>query len=206
MAKKNSPYFDDFIAMIECSCKAAAHLQETLNDFNPTTLSKKCEEMHKIENQEDSIKHEMMRRLTKEFIPPIDREDIIQMANDLDDITDKIEDILMRMHMYNVKKIRPDAQTYTEIIIRCCNTLQKAMIEFPRFRKSDTLKDMIIEINSIEEEGDRLYIKAVRELFKSESNPIEITAWSKLYDLMEDCCDACEHVANAMEQVMMKNA
>jgi len=206
MAKKNSPYFDDFIAMIECSCRAAAHLQATLIDFVPAKVMEQCTAMHKIENEEDGLKHAMMRRLTKEFIPPIDREDIIEMANDMDDVTDKIEDILIHIHMYNVQKMRPEALTYADIIVRSCSTLQKAVKEFPNFRRSLTLSDMIIEINTIEEEGDRLYIDAVRDLFKHERDPIKITAWSKLFDLMEDCCDACEHVANVMESVMMKNA
>jgi len=206
MAKKISPYFDDFNSMVRCSCRGAEHLQATLTDFRPGALSEKCKLMHQIENEEDGMKHNMMRRLSKEFIPPLDREDIIEMANELDNVTDKIEDILMRMHMYNIQTIRPEAISYADIIMRSCTTLQKAIKEFPNFRKSSILNDLIIEINTIEEEGDRLYIEAVRNLFKHETNPIAITAWSKLFDLMEDSCDACEHVANVMETVMMKNA
>lgn len=205
MAKKNIPYFEDFITMIGFSCQAAEYLQTTLENFNPAVLEENRKVMHQIENNEDELKHSIMSRLIKEFITPIDREDIIQIANELDDITDKIEDILIRLHMYNIKTIREDALSYTKIIVRACATLQKAMIEFPNFRKSPHLTDAIIEINSIEEEGDMLYIQAVRKLFENETDPIAITAWSKIFDLMEDCCDTCEHAANVMESVTMKN-
>lgn len=205
MAKRKSPYFDDFNRMVACSCKAAEHLKKTLREFSPDTFEEKCELMHQIENEEDDIKHEMMERLVKEFIPPIDREDIIDMSHHLDNVTDKIEEIVMRMHMYNVQTLRTDANTYADIIVKMCDKLKIAVEEFPNFHKSGTLKEKIIEINTIEEEGDRLYMKAVRELFEQEGDPIQIFAWSKIFDLMEDCCDACEHVANVMEMVIMKN-
>lgn len=205
MAKKNTPYFDDFITMIGLSCQAAEYLKFSLENFDSMTLAEKRQALHQIEKEEDDLKHNMMNRLTKEFITPIDREDIIQLANDLDDITDKIEDILIRIYMYNIRSIREDALAYAGIIVRACTALQKAMNEFPNYKKSTQLKDAIIEINTIEEEGDALYMKAVRTLFKSERDPIAITAWSKLYDLLEDCCDTCEHVANVMERIIMKN-
>ncbi len=206
MAKKKAPYFDDFMGMMEVSLKAAHYLQETILNFDASTLEEKCEEMHEIENEADRLKHEMMNRLLKEFITPIDREDIVEMAHGLDNITDKIEDVLLRLRMYNVTSIPQAAKTYCEIIIRACEKLCEALAEFSNFRKSKTLKDIIIEINSIEEEGDRLYVQTVSELFRTETDLIAIVAWSKLFDLMEDCCDCCEHVADAMETTMMKNS
>jgi hypothetical protein len=107
--------------------------------------------------------------------------------------------------MYNVQTLRTDANTYADIIVKMCDKLKIAVEEFSNFHKSTTLKEKIIEINTIEEEGDRLYMTAVRELFEQESDPMQIFAWSKIFDLMEDCCDACEHVANVMEMVIMKN-
>lgn len=206
MARKNNPYFDDFIKMINFSYQAAEHLQASLQDYRADTLEEQRRAMHQIENQEDELKHSMMNRLMKEFVPPIDRADIINLSNGLDDITDKIEDILIRLYMYNIKKIRPAALVYAEIIVRSCKTLQQALAEFPNFRKSNSLMNMLIEINSIEEEGDRLYVEAVRELYEKGDDSIEISSWSKLFDLFEECCDACEHAADVMEIIIMKNS
>lgn len=206
MAKKSNSYFEDFIVMIGYSCNAAKHLESSLSNFSTETLKEQCDVMHQIENEEDDLRHDIMKRLMREFIPPIDREDIIELANELDNVTDKIEDILLRIYMSNVQSVREDAILYTKIIVRSCETLKRVMEEFPNFRKSTTLNDLLIEVNTIEEEGDRLYINAVRRLFESSSDPVEILVWSKMFDLLEDCCDTCEHVANVIEGVMMKNA
>ena len=206
MAKKTSPYFTDFITMVNLSCKAAKYLQSSLNDFMPETLEKCRNEMHDIEHEEDKIKHIMISRLVKEFVPPIDREDIIQLANELDTVTDKIDDIFIRMDMYGVRRIRPASHDFADVIVNCCNALQLAMVEFPNFQKSTTLKQAIIDVNSMEEQGDAIYLDAMRTLYAEGGDPIEIAVWSELFDRFEECCDACEHVADLMEIIVMKNS
>lgn len=206
MKKNTNPYFNDFISMVNLSCKAAQHLQSVFSNYQTENLAKQRTEMHEIEHEEDEIKHELMRRLVKEFVPPIDREDIILMASVLDDVTDKIDDILIRVYMYNIQSVRPEALEFVDIISRCCTGLQKAIIEFPNFRKSTTLMQDVISVNTLEEEGDAIYIKAVRKLYESEKDPIQVSAWSELFDRLEDCCDACEHVADVMETIVMKNS
>jgi len=206
MAKKNNPYFQDFITMIEYSCQAAEFLDAALSNFNPETLPQQREDMHKIEHAADEIRHALMRRLAKEFVPPINREDIVKLSSELDTITDKIEDILIRIYMYNVKTIIPDALLFTNIIVRCCKALQQAVAEFPDANKSKLLVLKIIEVNSIEEEGDAIYVQAVRRLYESGMPPIETAVWSTLFDLFEDCCDVCEHVADGLGSIVMNNS
>lgn len=205
MAKKDNPYFNDFISMIELSCKAAEFLQRSIKNYDPETLSEQRITMHKIENEEDQLKHAMTERLMKEFVPPIDREDIATLSHELDNITDKIENVLLRMYMYDIRHIREEAFMFSDIILRCCNTLREAMIEFPNFRKSKILPQKIVEVNAMEEEGDELYIEAMHKLYKECDEPITLAIWSKLFDLFEQSCDACEHVANMIERVIMKN-
>lgn len=206
MAKKNSPYFEDFINMMGYSVKASKYLQEVLKDFDAGKLTACRKKMHEIEHAEDEIKHDMMSRLVKEFITPIDREDIIQLANELDNVTDIIEDVLIRMYMYNVKNVRTEALAFTDVIVRCCDALYAAMQEFPNFQKSTTLKNAIIDVNRMEEEGDDIYIDAVRKLYAEESDVLQVAVWGKIFDRLEECCDACEHVADLMEMVVMKNS
>ncbi len=206
MKKKQNPYFNDFIDMVSFSCQAAEHLQEVLKNYNPETLSDQRMAMHNIEHAEDELKHKMMQRLSKEFVTPIDREDIILIANQLDNVTDKIDDILIRMYMYNIKEIRPETLAFSDVILRCCQALQKTVEEFPNFHKSTTLIQNIIGVNTMEEEGDSIYISAVRKLYEEESDPIRVAVWSELFDRLEDCCDACEDVADAMETIVMKNS
>ena len=206
MAKKSDNYyFENFIQCVECGCQAAMMLEENLANFEVSRLSENLDELHKIEHDADKRKHEMMGVLVKAFITPIEREDIILLSQSIDEVTDQIEDVLIRIYINNVHTIRPEALQFTKVIIRCCKVLKEIMEEFANFKKSKTLHGLIIEINALEEEGDRLFIDSMRRLHTEVTDPLEIIAWREIYNFLEKCCDACEHVADAVESVIMKN-
>ena len=206
MAKKSDNYyFENFIQCVECGCQAAMMLEENLANFDVNRLSENLDELHKIEHDADKKKHEMMGVLVKAFITPIEREDIILLSQCIDEVTDQIEDVLIRIYINNVHTIRPEALQFTKVIIRCCKVLKEIMEEFANFKKSKTLHGLIIEINALEEEGHRLFIDSMRRLHTEVTDPLEIIAWREIYNFLEKCCDACEHVADAVESVIMKN-
>ena len=207
MAKKSDNYyFENFIQCVECGCQAAMMLEENLANFDVNRLSENLDELHKIEHDADKKKHEMMGVLVKAFITPIEREDIILLIQEIDDVTDAIEDVLIRTYMFNVAAIREEALEFADVIVRCCEVLKDTLKEFRHFRKSDSIYENIVEINRLEEEGDALYTRAVRKLYLSSTDPIELSVWREIFDRMEKCCDACEHVANDVESVMLKNS
>ncbi len=203
--KSDSYYFQNFIECVECGCQAAKMLEDNLNHFDTGLLQDKLDELHRIEHDADKKKHEMMAVLVKAFITPIEREDIILLSQSIDEVTDKIEDVLIRIYINNVQQIRPEALAFIKVIIRCCEALKEVMEEFADFRKSKTLHGLIIEINALEEEGDRLFIESMRRLHAEVTDPTEIIAWREIYVYLEKCCDACEHVADVVESVIMKN-
>ena len=203
--KSDSYYFQNFIECVECGCQAAKMLEDNLNHFDTGLLQDKLDELHRIEHDADKKKHEMMAVLVKAFITPIEREDIILLSQSIDEVTDKIEDVLIRIYINNVQQIRPEALAFIKVIIRCCEALKEVMEEFADVRKSKTLHGLIIEINALEEEGDRLFIESMRRLHAEVTDPIEIIAWREIYVYLEKCCDACEHVADVVESVIMKN-
>ena len=164
------------------------------------------EEMHKLENSADISKHEMMEKLAQEFITPIERDDIAHLAQELDEITDHIEDIILRMYMFNIQSIREEAFDFAKVIIGCCEQLKTALADFDNYKKSKIIPQAIIEINSLENEGDKLYTKALRSLFTTCKDPIEVLAWTETFRHMERCCDACEHAANVIESIVMNNS
>jgi len=204
--KKDSNYFATFVELVNYSCEAARLLYDIMNDYNPDELEEKMKLMHNIEHAGDVERHIMMKKLAKEFITPIEREDIIAMADAIDNVTDYIEDVLMRMYMFNIRTIREDALTMAGIIVRCCESLREALREFHNFRKSPTLHNLIVEINRMEEEGDELFVKATRKLYVSGKDPIEVYGWGRTLHYMEICCDACEDAANIIESIVMKNS
>ena len=103
-------------------------------------MSQNIAEMHRIEHEADVAKHEMLEKLLKEFITVIDREDILELASVIDDVTDSLEDVLLRMYMYNVTSLREDALQFASIIIQCCKEMKIMMQEFSNFRKSKKIK------------------------------------------------------------------
>lgn len=203
---KDYNYFDKFVELVDFSCKSAEILHNSLANFNYSTLEKRVAEMHSIEHSGDLAKHEMMSQLAREFIAPIEREDIITLSQEIDDITDTIEDVLIKIHMYNISYIRPDVLQFTKLIVESCKHLKVVFEEFPHYKKSAALKEKIVEVNNIEEDGDRLYHSTVRNLFVNSKDPIELLVWTEIYNLLEKCCDACEETADTVESIVMKNS
>lgn len=193
-----------FAEAVSYSCTAANMLKEDFTDFDPSRLAVRIEEMHHIEHTADIAKHELMEKLMKEFITPIDREDILELSNTLDDVTDSLEDVLLQLYMFGITSLREDSLTFAAIINDCCHALKKLMLEFENFRKSKVIKDMIIEINHLEENGDRLYTEAMHRLYTNTPDTLEVLSWTTIYNCMEKCCDKCEDAADVVEAVILK--
>lgn len=207
MARKNEyNYFDTFVKLVEYSCSASKLLDEILENFNVDELQNKMDLMHDIEHSADLESHNMMRKLAHEFITPIEREDIVSLSHEIDNITDNIEDVLLTIYMYNVRSIRNDVLDFSKLIVKCCFALKKAFQEFKKFHKSTDIKDEVILINKLEEEGDKLYTRTVRNLHMLSSDPLEIMAWTEVYKQLEKCCDSCESTVNLIESIIMKNS
>ena len=208
MAKQRSnEYFEGFVLGMESACKAAEYLENLVEHFDPEKLGEQIEEMHAIEHQADISKHSLMHKLAKEFITPIEREDIILLLQQIDNVTDFIEDVVLKMFMYNAKSMRHEALEFASIIKQCCYESRDALKELPGFQKnSDRLALAIIRVNDFEEQGDRLYCAAMRRLYCENAESLERITWTKLFDWMEACCDACEDVMESVELVVMKNS
>ncbi len=185
MAKKQDDfYFQNFITCAEFSSQAAHLLKDILSDFRPEETKKRLDELHAIEHAADEKKHELNDKLVKAFITPIEREDIASLSQQIDNLTDKIEEVFIRIYINNVSKIRPEALEMLDIVIRCCEEICGLMREFANFRRSKELKDRIIRINSLEEEADRLYIANMRALHSEEKDVLEIIAWREIYSYL----------------------
>ena len=161
--------------------------------------------MHAIEHEGDGKKHEMSAALAKAFVTPIDREDLALISHNIDDVTDNIEEVLQRFYMNRVVAVLPAAVSFAEKLELCCALMKEIMVEFVHFRKSQKLHDMIVELNHAEEECDRLYLVAVHDLRDDCTEVLDIISWREIYDCLEACADACEHVGDCVETVIMKN-
>ena len=207
MSKKQDDfYFQNFIECAGYSCQAAHLLKEILSDFRPEDTRLRLDELHKIEHEADMKKHELSDRLTKAFITPIEREDIILLSQNIDEVTDKIEDVMLRLYYNNIQSIRPDSLELVSIVVKSCDMVKLMLKEFASFRHSKSLRDHIIAINTLEEQADQVFVTSMRELHTTCTDPVEIICWREVYFYLEKCTDACEHVADVVEQIVMKNS
>jgi predicted phosphate transport protein (TIGR00153 family) len=207
MAKKNSyNYFDAFAGLSKYSMNLAVTLHETLSKFDASHITDKVVAAHQIEHNADNAKHDIMNRLVKEFLPPIEREDITSLTQEIDDVTDSVEDVLIYVDMFNIQTIRPEILKFTSLLVTCCTAMDEALEEFKSFKSSKKLRDKIIEINRLEEDCDALYVDSMRNLFHTSNDPIELMCWSEILKRLEKCADNCEDVANIIESIVMKNS
>lgn len=207
MAKGDKFYFDNFAASTALSKQAADYLVECLEHYHLDQLETMLETMHEFEHAADEKKHEMREALAKAFVTPVDREDLDLISHNLDEVADSIEEILQKFYIYNIKDVPAAAVEFAKKLVRCCELMGELMGEFENFKRSKKIQPLIIELNDVEEECDRLYLKTVRELTQNATaaDALSVTFLYKIYDCFEVAVDACEHVGECIGSVIMKN-
>jgi predicted phosphate transport protein (TIGR00153 family) len=198
---REARFFDDFVAMAEQIRLAATMLEEMLAPEKP--IWDKADQIKEVEHKCDFLTHEIIQRLHRTFVTPLDREDIHTLARSLDDVMDAIDASASVVRLYSIERVRPDARELARIIKASADEMVKALKALER-RKG--VAEPAVEINRLENEADRVHEAAVRRLFQDERDPIEIMKWKEIIDFLEDATDRCEDVANVVEGVVVKHA
>ena len=191
-------YFIDQAALID---QAARILSEACQG-GAAKLEHAAARVAEIEEKGDSIIHQVLEKLNDTFITPIDPEDIHSLASHLDDVLDYLEDVAHCLVAYKIDPVPKDVVEICALILGCTDALKAA------FHALDTGKPLIshcIEINRLEGEVDRIERKAVAELFNNETDAIRVMKLREIYDLLERTTDACEDVADLLQNVVVKN-
>ena len=205
MAKSDKFYFENFAACAALSKQAAAYLVKCLENYDPQNMEAMLKHMHEIEHTADIKKHEMNDALAKAFVTPVDREDLDMLSRNLDQVTDKVEEILQKFYIYNIEVIEPSIIVFAKNLVRSCDLLCEIISEFENFKRSKKLRDLIIELNDVEEECDSLYLSSLHTLTKGPTDALTVFSLHAVYDCFESCADECEHVGDCIETVIMKN-
>ena len=204
--KEEYCYFSEFINNLGFILTSAEILKETVADYTVEKLQENITKVHKLENDADKALHKMRNYLIKDFLPPIDREDIVLIGHRLDDVEDCIDEILINFNILNIKTMRDDVVEFADLLIECTKSVKEAFEDFRNFKKADDVKSKVIAINELEEKADKLYEKVMRKLYTEENDPIEIIKWTTIYGCLENTTDACERVGDSIEDVIMKNS
>jgi predicted phosphate transport protein (TIGR00153 family) len=194
-------FFDDFVAMAEQIRGGATLLEEMLAPEKP--IWDKADEIKEVEHKCDFLTHEIIQRLHRTFVTPLDREDIHTLARSLDDVMDAIDACATVVRLYRIDSVRPDARALARVIKACADQMVNGLKALER---RTGVAEPAVEINRLENEADRIHLAAVRSLFEDERDPIVIIKWKEILDFLEDATDRCEDVANVLEGVVVKHA
>lgn len=208
MAKqKKFDYFSAFEEQLDIAAEEADILIEAITNFTDAAgLEPILKRAHEVEHRGDEVNRAILSSVAVDFITPIEREDIIELASDLDDVTDKIEGTIQRFYMMDVHHMQPQALEFAEIIRKSLKALRKSMGPFREFKKAKKVQHMADDVNQLEEQADVLYINAIRELYTVHREvPMRVAVWTRLYERLEDACDSCKTVADTMATIMLKN-
>lgn len=210
MSKKKTKldYFEAFEHQTEIACKEADLLVETVESFTSADeLTDVLERAHQIEHEGDEVNHTILQSVATDFITPFDRDDLIVLAQALDDVIDSIEDIIQSFYMYDVHLMHQNAIEEAHLIKKSTKALNRAMKDFRNFKKSKKFNELMVAVSEYEEQGDRFYMETLRHMYTVErDHPVHVAVWTRIFDRMEAACDACEHAADKMGDVVLKNS
>jgi len=198
----DTKFFDFFQQQVTFISQAADLLVEGAASGN-SHLASAAHQIHALEARADTVIHEIYTRLNSTFITPLDPEDIHSLSSHLDDVIDGIEDAIYRMLDYKIEPIPPTVVELCRLVKSCSIHIQKA---FDALSHSKPLLDHCIEINRLEEAADQLVRRAVVDLFETEKDPIRVMKLKEIYEFLEQTTDRCEDVADALQNVHVKNS
>ena len=198
---KEERFYDDFTKMAEQIRHAAEMLEAMLAADRP--IWDKADEIKEIEHQCDFLTHEIIQRLNRTFVTPLDREDIHTLAVKLDDVMDAIDASATVLRLYHIESVRPGARELARLV---CESVGQVVRAVQALEKRRGVAECAVEINRLENEADRAHQAAVQSLFKEEKDAIVIMKWKEIFDFLEEATDRCEDVANVLEGVVVKHA
>lgn len=218
--KKKFDYFEALESIAKLACEYSDRLVDFLEghysakkhegSLTAKETLDKLSELHAIEDDADRIVSDVTAHLVDEFMTPIEREDILTLVYELDDVVDELDDVLQRMYMFNVTLITPELIEMAKVVQQATDASRKALKRLANYKKTKTIKESIDKIHELEDEGDLVYIKSVHAIYVRAgegafANPLTAHGLHGVLQALEYCCDSCESVADTMVTVVMKN-
>ena len=199
---RNEEFFDLFTDVANRNKEAAQYLRD-LFEAAPDRRTPIVEAIKRLEHEADQATHEVVNRLDRTFITPLDREDIHELASDLDDVMDAMDGTARRAQIFRLGVAPLGVRRLAEVIQRMVAVLAEAV---GRLKKGDDVMRFCVEAKQLEEEGDAIYHEALGQLFEKEKDALEVIKWKEIYDNLEGTLDQAEDVANVVESITIKHA
>jgi predicted phosphate transport protein (TIGR00153 family) len=201
IAPRDREFFDLFEEAGGNIVRAADLLEQMLLDY--PDKSDLARDILICEQEGDRITHDIIRRLNETFVTPIDREDIYALASALDDVVDFAEEVADYLGLYKIEAPMEQAQQLAKVLHQASRQISEVM---PRLRGFQDISHYTVEINRLENDGDRITREAMASLFDDGIDPMVVIRWKDIYERLENAIDATEHVANIVEGIVIKNS
>jgi uncharacterized protein len=201
IAPRDREFFDLFEEAGGNILRAAGLLEEMLRDF--PERNELARDILICEQEGDRITHDIIKRLNQTFVTPLDREDIHELAAALDDVVDYTEEVADYLGLYKIEAPMAQAQELAKVLHQSARQISEAM---PRLRGFKDLSHYTVEINRLENDGDRITREAIASLFDNGIDPMVVIRWKDIFERLEEAIDATETVANILEGVVIKNS
>jgi hypothetical protein len=201
LVPRDESFFEMFVRLAD-KIQIAAQTYETMVADLQVEVFRSAERLRDLEHEGDEITHEIMKRLNTVFVTPLDHDDIHGLASTLDDVLDHIEAAADLIVLHKIEATLPDMKAQADVLARTAERTRIALETLPRFRD---LGDYWIEVNRLENDGDRIYRRAVADLFGGEHRAMDVLKWKDIIDEVEAAIDKLEDVANMLEGIALKH-
>jgi uncharacterized protein len=201
LVPRDESFFELFVRLASKVEEGGKAFQDLIVDFDE--VGRKASRLQDLEHEGDEITHEIMKRLNTVFVTPLDHEDIHRLASGLDDVLDHIEAAADLFVLHKIEHPLPEMKAQADVLILTCTATREALETLPRYRE---LEPYWVEVNRLENEGDRIYRRAVADLFGGDHKAMDVLKWKDIIDETESAIDQLEDVSNMLEGIALKNA
>jgi predicted phosphate transport protein (TIGR00153 family) len=203
IAQRADEYFDLFAQSATNLRVATEQLKDLIEDYGDVEV--KAQRIRDREHEGDEITHEIIRRLNTSFITPMDREDIYSLGSALDDVMDAVDAVADVFVLHRIEEPLPEMKAQADVLLRAAQQTEEAVGQLGRMAR-DRLEPYWVEINRLENEGDRIYRRAVADLFSGDYKAMDVLKWKEVIENLEEAVDGLENVANIIESTVLKHA
>lgn len=203
ITQRSTAFFELFAESARNVRTGIEMLQDLLEDFRD--VEQKAARIREREHEGDEITHEIIRRLNTTFVTPMDREDIYALASALDEVMDAVEAVADLFVLHRIEEPLPEMKAQVDVLVRAAKQTERALEVLPKMTR-DGLEPYRTEINRLEHEGDRIYRRAVADLFSGDYKAMDVLKWKDVIENLEEAVDGLENVANIIESTVLKHA
>jgi predicted phosphate transport protein (TIGR00153 family) len=203
VSQRSGEFFELFVESARNLRLGAEQLRDLVGDY--TNIELKARQIQDREHDGDEVTHTIIRRLNTTFITPIDREDIYALASALDDVMDLIEETADIFVLHAIEAPLPEMKAQADVLVLAAEQTEQALLSLAKMDRG-RLEPYWVEINRLENEGDRLYRRAVADLFSGDHRAMDVLKWKEVIETLEEALDGLENAANIIESIVLKHA